>query len=269
MYRILTLILFLSALGPLIRFRNHKLLYFFFFYAILDPVVLLNAKIFHSFTVWQEVYLIGNTVLLLSLPDLSWKNKIGLLFLIAIFLTINPVDIVKIITTIIIMTLIMAYFINVIINEIKKEGYLLFYPIFLSVIYCLGVIYGYLLQFNIYFAIINRNYQLIVIIIMNLLITYFGPERKIKLYETTAPIDLPDLKELYSKLSLTEQKILTLLVKGESNSEIAKECYQSKRTVESHLYHIKEKLEFNSVRDLRKFANEVRQEDLMNRQKSS
>lgn len=265
MNRILALILIVSALGPLIRFRNHKLFYFFFFYAILDPVVLIIAKIIHSSKLWQETYLIGNVILLLSLSDLSWKNKIGLLFLIFILFTINPVDIIKIITTIVIMVFIMAYFINVVINELNKEGYLLLYPVLLSLIYLIAVINGYLLHFNIYFAVITHSYKLIVFICLHLLITYFGPERKIKIYETTLAIDLPDLKELYSKLSLTEQKILTLLVKGKSNSEIAKECYQSKRTVESHLYHIKEKLEFNSVRDLRNFANEVRQKDLVNR----
>lgn len=44
-----------------------------------------------------------------------------------------------------------------------------------------------------------------------------------------------------------------LLLQQKSNKEISKLLYVSSKTVESNLYNIKEKLDFQNVKELRKF----------------
>lgn len=52
------------------------------------------------------------------------------------------------------------------------------------------------------------------------------------------------------KISKNEMKILLLMAKGKSSSEIAEELFRSKRTIENHIYNIKIKLDCNLKSEL-------------------
>ncbi len=58
----------------------------------------------------------------------------------------------------------------------------------------------------------------------------------------------------FDSLSRREQEVFLLLAEGKSIREIAHELFISPKTVESHKYHIMEKLEAASVVDLTKIA---------------
>lgn len=50
-----------------------------------------------------------------------------------------------------------------------------------------------------------------------------------------------DFLDLWNDLTPREKEVFCLLVEGESDKEIAKELYLSKRTVTTHVYHILKK----------------------------
>ena len=50
----------------------------------------------------------------------------------------------------------------------------------------------------------------------------------------------------FSELTKQEQRVLGLVAKGWRNSKIAAELFISTRTVETHLYHIFDKLDISS-----------------------
>jgi two-component system response regulator NreC len=58
----------------------------------------------------------------------------------------------------------------------------------------------------------------------------------------------------FDRLSEREQEVFLLLAEGKSPKEIAAELFISPKTVESHKYHIMEKLQAPSVVDLTKIA---------------
>ena len=61
-------------------------------------------------------------------------------------------------------------------------------------------------------------------------------------------------KNSFDTLSQREQEVFRLLAEGKSIREIAKQLFISPKTVESHKYHIMEKLQAASVVDLTKLA---------------
>ena len=65
--------------------------------------------------------------------------------------------------------------------------------------------------------------------------------------------------QINPELTRREKEVLFYLSEGLSNQEIADRIYVDKRTVENHLQHIKEKLNFESMQELRKFALSLKQ----------
>jgi len=61
-------------------------------------------------------------------------------------------------------------------------------------------------------------------------------------------------KDSLDSLSQREKEVFLLLAEGKSNKVIADELFISPKTVESHKYHIMEKLQASSVVDLTKLA---------------
>jgi two-component system response regulator NreC len=61
-------------------------------------------------------------------------------------------------------------------------------------------------------------------------------------------------ENFFDTLSQREQEVFLLLAEGKSIKEIANELFISTKTVESHKYHIMEKLQAESVVDLTKLA---------------
>ncbi len=70
-----------------------------------------------------------------------------------------------------------------------------------------------------------------------------------ELETATMPVDS------FDSLSQREQEVFLLLAEGKSIREIGHELFISPKTVESHKYHIMEKLQATSVVDLTKIAN--------------
>ena len=66
--------------------------------------------------------------------------------------------------------------------------------------------------------------------------------------------DQTDSKNSFDRLSQREREVFQLLAEGKSIKEIANELFISPKTVESHKYHIMEKLDASSVVDLTKIA---------------
>jgi two-component system NarL family response regulator len=62
----------------------------------------------------------------------------------------------------------------------------------------------------------------------------------------------------FSELTKQEQRVLELVAKGWRNSKIASELFISTRTVETHLYHIFDKLDISSRTEAMLYALDAR-----------
>ena len=62
----------------------------------------------------------------------------------------------------------------------------------------------------------------------------------------------------FSELTKQEQRVLELVAKGWRNSKIAAELFISTRTVETHLYHIFDKLDISSRTEAMLYALNAR-----------
>lgn len=73
------------------------------------------------------------------------------------------------------------------------------------------------------------------------------------------PINHNPFTTINHGLTRKEQEVLSLLSKGFTNQEIADLLHIDKRTIENHLQHIKEKLGYRTMHELRKFALTLQQ----------
>lgn len=73
------------------------------------------------------------------------------------------------------------------------------------------------------------------------------------------PINHNPFTTINHGLTRKEQEVLSFLSKGFTNQEIADLLHIDKRTIENHLQHIKEKLGYRTMHELRKFALTLQQ----------
>lgn len=262
---ILLAFLHISSLGPVIRFRKNPLFYFFYFSMLVDCVSLLIMIWFRIHSSSFEIYLIGNLILALSLPDVSKKLNYGLVSFIVFYFIINNTTLVSIIANILIMLYITVYFINRLITEIRESGKISVFIIFLIALNLQTLVSAFLFYFDIYLLTVYYNLKIILIISLNALITYFGPNKKISFtYGYNASIRARAASELeihveeydkYIEKGLTHREIQVFLLikKGLTNNEIAEKLNIDKKTVESHLQHMKTKLGFTALQSMRGF----------------
>ena len=68
---------------------------------------------------------------------------------------------------------------------------------------------------------------------------------------------LDALRERYARLTAREREVMTLVVAGRLNKQIASEVTTSERTIKFHRAHIMEKMEAESVADLVRIAGQL------------
>jgi DNA-binding NarL/FixJ family response regulator len=152
----------------------------------------------------------------------------------------------------------LLYFINLFFQKISKERKILLFVIPIIVLYSVGITLMYFYYAKPSIIISTIIYKISLYISSNLLVTLWGPNKAISI-EKYFPFPSPNFfKELsiqnLTELELTQREIeiYQLLKKGLKNSQIGENLFIDRRTVESHLFHIKIKLGFKTVTELRK-----------------
>lgn len=255
MAHVLVLITIVSSLAPLIRFSNHKLRYYFFVLLLIDPFFIIFSKVLGILLPWKEYYFFSHLMLIPFLPGIRILSKIGAISFPLLYLLINTDDNPILISLIIIFSLLTAYFLHSLAGSIRKEGFLYYYLIPLIITNVASIFYNYFYYTNTYYFTVSFPYWLLLSIALNLIIAYLGPEKKNRIMkQTNVLMNKENLDEKIKKqLTQKEQEVFLLLLQQKSNKEISKLLYVSSKTVESNLYNIKEKLDFQNVKELRKF----------------
>lgn len=265
--RLFSAFFLISSLGPLIRFHKSEYFYFFFFSLFTDSMVLIQQRIFKSSLYIIEFYLLGNFLIALSLPGISKKYKYGLILFISIYFIIERSDITGTISIIFIMLFVFIYFTNRLIQEIRLDGKLTLFLIGLIILYFFGIILAYYYYADI--VLVQKTFipKMILYISIYWFITIIGPDRKINFtlgydpnIKTKMAYDLEIHVDEYNSylekgLSHREIQIFHLIKNGLNNKEIAEKLNIEKKTVETHLRNMKTKFGFNTMTELREFAN--------------
>lgn len=269
--RILAAILFFSAIGPMIRFYKSSYFYFFFLAAIVDPLILLGSKFSDPPNQQIQFYIIGNLLLALSLPNLSKKFKVGLILFILFYFLIERSEITSLIAAIFVMLFILINFFYTCVQTIRREGKLVLFLVPLIILYSSGIFWAYYYSADIFFVTQTINFKLLLYTFLNIFITIVGPNAKINFkfgydpaYKEKIAHELKIHVDEYDQLlgkgfSHREIQIYQLLLQGCTNKEIADKFSIEKRTVESHLKNIRNKLGFESMTELRDFIKKSEQ----------
>ena len=80
-------------------------------------------------------------------------------------------------------------------------------------------------------------------------------ERDRASYQTRRQLDA--LRERYARLTAREREVMTLVVAGRLNKQIASEVTTTERTIKFHRAHIMEKMEAESVAELVRMAGQL------------
>ncbi|MEW6654689.1 MAG: LuxR C-terminal-related transcriptional regulator [Bacteroidota bacterium] len=254
----LVVMLLISSVGPAIRFRNHSLRYFFMISAITDLLVYLIGYFAGASSTWIQTYIVMNTILFFLLPELKLKYKVGAVLFLVLYYVLERSDVTFYVIGIMLMAFIGVYFLIEFVKAIKNEGSLLVYPFLILLVYTIGSWSIHKYYSDIMWMMATFPYKIYTYTAINLLLTVLGPDFKIKLF-TIKPkaVYPPDDKEILDKLTFSERKIFSFLRQSKTNKEIAEILNIDVRTVSSHLYNIKDKLELKSVRDLKKIARDL------------
>lgn len=261
MIRILYLINTIIPIGPLIRFRNHELRFFFFFTAVTDPLIIISSFFFHRPLIWIETYLVMNTILFFVLPKLKLKLKIGAVIALFLFWFVDRSDVTLLIISFFLMLVIALYFAHQIYLNLRKTGHFFVYALPIVIMYLIGAATAYVYYSDIYLLTVTNTYRIAIYILINISIILAGPNFRIKLFETGQILDNEEYERILKILSPAEQKIFTYIINGKSNLEIAELSHIDKKTVETHLYNMKERMGLKSVNDLRKIAEQIKRGD--------
>jgi DNA-binding CsgD family transcriptional regulator len=229
-------------------------------------MVLIQQSIFNSSLYSIPAYLIGNLLIVLSLPRIKKKYKVGLILFILLYFVLERSDITSLISMIFIMLFILVYFTNTVVQEIKIDGKLTLFFIPLIILYFVGIVLAYY-----YYADINLVQdtfipKIILYTLLFLSITIVGPDKKIDFtygYDPSIKAKMANDLEIHvdeydyylkKGLSHREIQIYHLLKKGLNNKEIAEKLNIEKKTVETHLQNMKVKFGFTTMSELRDFA---------------
>ncbi|HOI29458.1 MAG TPA: helix-turn-helix transcriptional regulator [Melioribacteraceae bacterium] len=206
---------------------------------------------------------IGYIVIIFSLPELTTKYKVGFVLFLIFYLLIDISSLSSLIAMIFSVLFILIYFANNIIHEIRLDGKisLFFIPLFSTYLVLIVTTFAsYTTSIpsdNIFYA------RIILIILINILLTLYGPDRKINFTFGYNPelkkkslhnIDLSrEEYNLYLDRGFSDREIqiFQLLRAGFSNNEIARKLGIGKKTVESHLRNLRSKLKIKSLTELR------------------
>lgn len=267
--RILSAFFLLSSLGPLIRFRKSEYFYFFFFSSLTDSMVLLQQKFLGSSIYNIEFYILGNILIVLSLPRISKKYKYGLILFILLYFIIERSDISGLVSMIFIMSFILISFTYTLIQEIRLDGKLTLFLLGMILLYLLGIVLAYFFYADI--MLVQKTFIPKIIFYTSIywFVTIVGPDKKINFtfgYDPTLKAKMANDLDIHvdeydnylaKGLSHREIQIYLLIKKGLNNKEIAEMLNIEKKTVETHMQNMKGKFGFNSMTELRDFVKKT------------
>lgn len=261
---------------PVIRFRGHKYFTFFAINSLIDP---LYAFFLFTHVISNFYYIPFALSLIISfLPGKFREVRVltGIAAFMFSFHFINDKVVLRIMAAIL-STGILVFLIKGIIDVVKKETKLyLFLALFTLNILVHGLsIFVYFEHVGVY----TKYYSLLLLfdITTFALIAWAGPDKYIKVrykqkfdteglnhvalkkvenVDTNSATNLNSVSNngFHDKLTKKELEVFLFLCEGLTNEEIAKKLFRSKDTVETHLHRIKEKLQFESMAELRKYA---------------
>ncbi len=267
--RIFSAIFLISSLGPLIRFRNSEYFYFFFFSLFADSFVLIQQNFFGSSQYNIEAYLLGNLLIVLSLPRVSRKYKLGLILFIVLYSILERSEISSTVCMIFIMLFVLIHFTNTLVQEIRIDGKLRLFLAPMMILYFVGILLAYYFYADIKLVQVTFVHKIILYTIIYWLVTIFGPHKKINFtfgYDSTLKakmandlnIHVDEYDNYLAKgLSHREIQIYHLIKKGMNNKEIAEKLNIEKKTVETHMQNMKVKFGFNTMTELRDFVKKA------------
>lgn len=261
--RILVFILLVSSIGPLIRFYKNKFFYYFFLSAIVNPIVYFVTSILGYTNRGCDIYIFANLLMIYALPDLKYKYKLGLTLFLLIYSIIARSDVTNLIVIIFIMIFTLIYFINFSVNDIKKKREIILFLVPLIILYLTAIIFAYFCYADPIITVSTINYKLSLYIIINILIAIWGPNKTLSV-EKYFPFPQLRFDKEFSEndliilgLSAREIDVYKFLIRDYSNIEIAEKMFVDKRTIESHLKNIKDKLGFKSMSELRRYIHKI------------
>lgn len=260
---------------PAIRFRKHEYFTFFAVSCLIDPLYIF-LRMHH---------IVGNfyyipfflAVTLAILPGKFHRERLlsGIAVFLFSFHFLNNMEVLRI-TAAFLSVMIFVFLINENLDTVKRESNV---KIFLAVLAMNIMLHGgsiFLYFENI--GLFTNYYTLFLILDITsfALIAWAGPEKAIKVYSKhemaiqqteTAPglkepaenfansISSTNNNGFHHLLTRKELEVFLYLCEGLTNEEIAEKMYLGKKTIESHLYHLKDKFGKKSVPELRKFAH--------------
>lgn len=260
--RILFLVIYISYLGPLIRFKGHNLFYFFFIYAISDPLLLILSTATGMEAYHYYYYLLILLIIISVLPDLTIKYKSSIIFSTLFYLSIDPDPLDKVIAIILLILFLCFYFASIFVKKLTLEKKVYLYLLALIAIHFIIIASKYLyytdndLLKELYPLRLSAN------IILVLLITVAGPNYSIplnlKIFDKLAKKRLSNIESPLTfiselkKLGLTnrEIEILKYIGDGYTSKEIAQILNLSKKTIDYYRSVIKEKLNVSTKSEL-------------------
>lgn len=258
-------------LTPIFRFRKHEMFYFFYIYAIADPILVIRMFILHNNNIFASYYIIVALLSIFALPRLNLKYKIGILLGSIIYLLIDIKEFKQMLLFNLLQTFIIFYLINNIINDVLNKRDIKFYSLVLITYLASNIVtkYYYYKDINLFLKL--YNYNLTLNIIQFLLITTFGPNLGFKLNLRWIDKLLPKNKVvIYSnginnltiddlkKYGLTDREIeiLKLISRGYTSKEIAEKLYLSKKTIDYYRGNIRAKLNLSKKSEIIRFLKE-------------
>lgn len=266
------------------RFKGHKYFYYIFAVAASDPLMYLLRKIV---TIDNTVYFtLIKLFILFTIPKLDYKKRI--ITSIALVLTILHYNYSPLVFLIIhesILLMIIFVLLDDFYSELKSVCESSVFLLLFSMDNILSATFAYLAIEDIS-SLLSMYYWLLSLnILVFVLIAVIGPKTKINLnflkhfnfnfnkfsqvisdaagnivltyHQKTDNINQRIYREIGSNdsaLTKREVEVLTFLSNGLSNTEIANNLCVDKRTVENHLQHVKEKLGYSSMQELRRSA---------------
>ncbi len=216
-----------------------------------------------------ESYLLGNLLIVLSIPRVSKKYKIGLILFIFLYSILERSDISSTVCMIFVMLFVLIHFANTLVQEIRIDGKLTLFLVPMIILYSIGIVLAYYFYADINLVQDTFIPKVILYTLLNLLVAIFGPDRKINFpfgYDPTIKTKMANDLDIHvdeydnyleKGLSHREIQIYHLMKKGMNNKEIAEKLNIEKKTVETHMQNMKVKFGFNSMTELRDFVKKA------------
>ena len=266
-----------------IRFNGSRYFYYVFAIAAAGPVSFILQNTFFIHTTFQNAIL--PILMLIGIPKKEFKIKY--LSIVLLFIALLEFELREPLVLIInesILAIILLNLIEDFYNKFVDSGVCRIY----LVLFILDVIITGVNLFmqieQLHLAIIFRFWLIVSKLFIWILIAAFGPETGIKLKWLQKFIDrihfqikttdknyqtvnhngieskefIIDAAKLNHGLTHSEIRIMDYIARGKTNIEIADSCHISKRTVEAHLQHIKDKLGLENMREVREFVRGLR-----------